>query len=594
MKKLILSGILALSLTALGAAHKPAPKLKPNPKPKATPEQAAPTADVVLRNGQIYTMDAARSWAESIAVKDGKIVYVGDDDGVKQWIGPSTETIKLAGHFVLPGFIDAHVHPVEAGVGLDRCDLSEKRDKAAVLAAIKEYAEAHPDAKWIVGQGWQLPVFPQANPKKEWLDAIDSDRPIYMTAADGHSAWASSKALEIAGITKSTPDPANGRIERDASGNPTGTLRESATDLVYKMIPPPTLEEGVAGLHHALQIMNGFGITGFEDASVSIEGVDPAARGALTVYDECDKRGLLTAHVTTALYADPEGSVEHVLDQVPKFKKLREDYRGKHFHVTAVKIFADGVIEANTAALLQPYLDKGDAGDLNWGQEKLDPFVEELDKAKFQLHFHAIGDRAIRVVLNALEAARTNNGVRDARPLMAHLELIDPNDIPRFARLHVVPLFQPLWAYADTYIKDLTVPKLGDARMRWIYPMRSVSVTGATMAMGSDWNVSSVNPLDGIEVAVTRQDPDGPDSANSPFIPEERLDLRTALAAYTIGSAYATFHEKDSGSIEPGKFADIIVLSDNLFNIPPSHINQTKVILTFLEGKLVYRSESMQ
>ncbi len=544
-------------------------------------------ADLVLRNGLIYTMDAARSWAESAAIQGGKIVYVGDDAGIQTWIGENTKTIRLEGRLVLPGFIDGHVHPIGAGIEMSQCGFGDNQTKEQVLAAIKECAAANPKAAWFFGNTWQLPVFPNANPQKEWLDAIVSDRPALLSAADGHSVWVNSKALEMAGITKNTPDPANGRIERNAQGEPSGTLRESAADLVYKIAPESTLEEKITGLKQALSEMNRFGITGFNDASVG----EDTTTGGLLVYREAEKRGVLTAHVTASLYADPEGSLDVVLKQVEKFKKFQDEFTGSMVHATAVKIFADGVIEANTAALLQPYLDKAnDAGSLNWEPEKLNPFVKLLDHEKFQVHFHAIGDRAIRVALDSLEAARKANGSRDARPMIAHLELIDPQDIPRFASIHVVPVFQPIWAYADPYITDLTIPKLGESRSRWIYPMQSVLATGATLAMGSDWSVSSVNPLDGIEVAVTRQKPEGPEATDQPFIPEERILLKDALAAYTIGSAYVTFRDQDTGSIETGKLADLIVLSENLFTIPPTKISEVKVLLTLLGGKEVYRA----
>lgn len=546
-------------------------------------------ADLVLRNGLIYTMDASRSWAESVAVQNGKIVYVGDDIGIQPYVGPNTTTIQLNGRFVLPGFIDGHVHPISAGAEMSQCSLEEANTKEEVLAKIKSCAEADPKSAWVFGNTWALPVFPNANPQKEWLDAIIPDRPALMTAADGHSTWVNSKALEMAGVTKDTPDPPNGRIERNAQGEPSGTLRESASDLIYRIAPQPSMEEQVTGLKQALYKMNGFGITGFNDASVSVSTTAGAVSG-LDIYREADKRGILTARVVASMYANPDGSMDQVLQQVEKFKKLRAEYTANNVRATAIKIFEDGVIEANTAALLQPYLDKAnDAGSLNWEPEKLNPFVEMLDKEQFQIHFHAIGDRAIRVALTSLEAARKANGIRDARPMIVHLELIDPADIPRFASLQVVPVFQPLWAFADSYIVDLTIPKLGEARSRWLYPMESVLGTGATMAMGSDWSVSSVNPLDGIEVAVTRQDPVGPTATDKPFIPEERMALRDALAAYTIGSAYVTFQEKNAGSIETGKFADIIVLSENLFIIPPYQLSEVKVLLTLFQGKVVYR-----
>jgi len=362
-------------------------------------------------------------------------------------------------------------------------------------------------------------------------------------------------------------------------------LRESASDLVDKVAPKPTPEEYVVGLKKALETMNQFGITGLMEAS--------ASESHLNTYAEAEKRGILSARVTICMYADPEGTTQQVMQQIQKFKQWREKYQGKNYRATAIKIFADGVVEANTAAMIQPYLDNGKTGILNWDPEKLNAFVTALDREKFQVHVHAIGDRGVQEALDAFEYMEKQNGIRDARPIIAHIEVFDPHDISRFAALHVIPCFQPLWSYADTYIKDLTAPKLGPERMRWIYPQHSVLITGANLAFGSDWSVSSVNPLDGIKVAVTRQDPEQYNPAEV-FLPEERIDLPSALAAYTIGSAYATFREKDTGSIEVGKNADIIVLSDNLFEVPPERINKAKVMLTLLEGKTIYRDSALQ
>jgi predicted amidohydrolase YtcJ len=559
---------------------------------KAAQPKKVTKADVVLRHGRIYTMDASRSWARSIAIKDGKIIYVGDDASITSLIDEKTSTIELDNKFVLPGFIDSHVHPIEAGIGMERCDLTKEENKDAVLKKIKECSEAGPNSEWLLGSGWALPVFPAANPQKEWLDEIVKDRPALLIAADGHSAWANSKALEVSGITKDTPDPTDGRFERNAQGEPTGTLRESAVELVQKHAPAPTLEQSLIGLQKAIGEMNHFGITGYQDAIVTAETLpgEYIIRDGIATYKEGEKRGLLSARVTGALLADPKGDLNKILDQVAAFKKLREEYRGENFYPTSIKIFEDGVIEANTAALLHPYLDKGnDAGKLVWEPEKLNPFVELLDKEKFQIHFHAIGDRAVRIALNALESARRNNGPRDARPLLAHIELIDPADVSRFARIGAIPCFQPLWAYEDAYITDLTRPKLGDDRMRWIYPIESMARTGANMAFGSDWNVSSVNPLDGIEVAVTRSSFEGAQAGKNVFIPEERIDLPTALAAYTIGGAFANFWEKETGSLEVGKSAEVIVLDKNLFEIPPSELSEVRVLLTLFKGKTVYR-----
>lgn len=534
-------------------------------------------ADLVLSNGAVYTVDGARSWAESVAVSGGRIVFVGTDAASKAWIGAQTKVVDLAGKMVLPAFHDSHVHPVSGGMEALECDLHGLATAAEVLAAVAKYAAAHPEAKWIRGGGWDLTLFPAGNPSKALLDRIVPDRPVLLDASDGHSAWANSKALAIAGVTKATPDPPLGRIERDASGQPSGALREDAVGLVSKHMPRRTAKDYEAGLRKGLQVANAFGLTSLEEASASEED--------LAAYEALDTRGEVTARVSISITAD----TDKVLADVPRIKALRARYRGKRFHADSVKIFADGVLETRTAAVLVPYVGFGD----DRGKANLDPsdfkaLATALDKEGFQIHVHAIGDRAIRDTLDALEAAQKSNGVRDSRHHIAHLELIDPADIPRFRRLGVIANFQPFWANGDKYITELTEPELGPARSRWIYPIASVVAAGGVTAFGSDWSVSSMNPLDGIEVAVThREPPKGPGPA---WLPEERIALPEAIAAYTIRGAYLDFTEKETGSIEAGKAADLIVVDKNLFEIPPSQIHDARVLWTLLDGQEVYRA----
>ncbi len=511
-----------------------------------------------------------------MAVRGGRIAYVGTAAGAKRWIGPSTRVLDLAGKMVLPGFHDAHVHPVEGGMDLALCNVTGLKTKEAVFDAIRKYAGEHPKAPWIVGSGWDLPLFPEANPSRRDLDALVPDRPAEITSADGHSSWVNSKALEIAGVTRATPDPPNGRIERDSSGEPTGTLRESAKRLVSRHVPESTPAEYAEGLRRGIELANRLGITSLIEAN--------AGDRILATYAEAERTGRLTARVLASLSVNTSRGPE----QVAELEKKREASTHGRLRATAVKIFADGVIEAETAAMLAPYLDRpGWSGKPNLEPEAFDRLATALDAKGFQIHIHAIGDRAVRMSLDALEAARKANGPRDARPLIAHLEVIEPEDIPRFRRLGVVADFQPLWAFADPYIKDLTLPKLGPERSRWIYPIGSVAASGGVVAGGSDWSVSSMNPLEAIEVAVRRQDPDAP--AGDPFLPEERIALPEAIAAYTIAGAYAAFEEKETGSLEAGKAADLIVLDRNLFEIPPEQIGDAKVLLTLLEGKTVFR-----
>lgn len=539
---------------------------------------APPPADLVLTGGAVYTVDGARSWAEAVAVADGKIVFVGTDAAAKPWIGPKTRVVALGGKMLLPAFHDAHVHPVSGGVEALECDLNGLSTQAAILEKVKRYAAERASAPWVRGGGWDLTIFPEGNPSKALLDAISVDRPIYLSASDGHSVWVNSKALAIAGVTRSTPDPPYGRIERDpATGEPSGTLREGAAGLVSKFLPKRSANDFVEGLREALRIANRLGLTSLVEASASEE--DLAAYAAL------EARGELTARVLASLHCNPGKG----LAEVPRLAALRAKYAGKRLRTTAVKIFADGVLETRTAAVLEPYVGfPGDLGKPNLEPVAFAPLAAALDKEGFQIHVHAIGDRAIRMTLDALEAARAANGARDARHHLAHLELIDPADIPRFRRLNVVANFQPLWANGDKWLTELTEPKLGPARSRWLYPIGSVVASGAPFAFGSDWSVSSMNPLEGIEVAVTRRQPaEGPGAA---WLPEERITLPDAIAGYTIRGAYLDFSEKDTGSIEAGKAADLVVLDRNLFEIPPSQIHETKVLLTLLEGKEVYRA----
>jgi predicted amidohydrolase YtcJ len=545
-------------------------------------------ADLVLDGAAVYTVDAARSWAQAVAVRDGRIVFVGTSAGVKAFVGPATKVLDVKGRMLLPGFQDAHVHPVSGGVELTQCNLNDLPEAKAVYAKVKECAATMKDKPWVVGGGWGLPTFPNGNPKKEDLDAIVSDRPAQLYASDGHSSWVNSKALALAKITAKTPDPKNGRIERDAAGNPTGTLREDASDLVASLQPKTTDAERLAGLKRALQLFAEAGVTAVQEASAGSGAEGGGARPTLKAYLDAEKAGALTARVTVALGTDPLRGPE----QVDELVAVRKEVTSARVRPVAAKIFADGVIEARTAAMLEPYLDKaGDRGEANWTPEALNAIVLRLAENDFNVHIHAIGDRGIRMSLDAFEKAQTQRSLRGQRHQIAHLELIDPADIPRFAKLGVIANFQALWCYADDYIVDLTWPKLGPARSRWIYPIESVVKAGGILALGSDWSVSSLKPLDAIQVAITRQSIEEPRRA--PMTPEEAIDLPTAIAGYTIGSAYANDLEKDTGSIEVGKAADLVVIERNLFEVAPLEIAKQKILLTLLDGKPVHRDPSV-
>lgn len=539
----------------------------------------AEPADLVLRGGAIYTVDSVQPWAEAVAVREGRIAYVGTSRGADHHIGPDTRVIELGDAMLLPGFHDTHVHPVTGGIELGECDVNPAETRDDVVRIVAECVARSAEGAWVRGGGWASPLFPGGNPPRELLDSLVPDRPAFLTSLEGHSAWVNSRALSRAGITRVTPDPANGRIERDARGAPSGTLRESAMDLVTRVMPDRTDEEYEAGLRRALAMAAGYGITTLHEAS--------ADEAILRAYAAADTNGTMTARVIVSMRVDPARGVS----EVARLAAWRERYRGALVQPVAAKIFADGVIEGQTAALLEPYLDRpGYLGELNVEPDSMATLVTALDSAGFKVHVHAIGDRAIRVTFDAFERARERNGDAGPRHLMAHIQLFDPADIPRFAALGVVASFQPLWAYRDSYIRDLTEPRLGPARSRWLYPIASVVATGAILAAGSDWSVSSMSPLSAMEVAVTRREPG--DTAGPGWIPEERVDLPTIIHAYTMGGAYASDSEARTGSIEVGKLADLAVLDRNLFTIPVAEIHAARVVLTLLEGREVFRDST--
>ncbi len=537
-------------------------------------------ADLVLKGGAVYTVDAMRSWARAVAVRDGRITYVGSDEGVQPHIGAGTKVIDLKDRMVLPGFQDIHIHPIWGGIQALACDLSGLETQEQYVEAVAQYAAKNPHEPWILGGGWSMSVFqPGGITDRRLLDAVVPDRPVFLTSADGHTSWANSKALEIAGITNGTPDPAGGRIDRDpATGEAIGSLQEFAGDLVREHVPAYTPEALVKGLKYALAMVNGYGITAFQDAGVDFEGLN-----GLEAYRQLDESGELTARVVASLWWDKNTGEE----QIPSFIERRERYTKGRLSATTVKIMQDGVMENHTAALLEPYAGKpGVTGFPMVDPQKLKQYVTRLDEEGFQVHFHAIGDGAIRQSLDAVEAARKKNGNRGNRHHISHIQLFHPTDIPRFRELDVVANFQPLWALADEYITDMTIPFLGPERSRWLYPIGSLVDSGAVVAFGSDWSVSTANPFEEIEVALTRMGPKG--ETTEPFLPEERIDLPTALAAFTINAAYVNSLEKETGSIEIGKFADLIVVDRNLFSIEPSEISESKVLLTLLEGAPVH------
>ena len=490
---------------------------------------------------------------------------------------PVTRVVELPGGLVVPGFHDAHVHALAGGLAEQHCDLHDLPARK-YLAAVAQYAAGHPDAPWIVGDGWLMDAF-AGGPRSEALDQVTAGRPTFLTSADGHSAWVNQAALALAGVTRDTPDPPRGRIERDPDGAPTGVLHEEAMRLVEHLLPPPAPDDLEEAVPRGQAHLHRLGITAWQDASVGPE--------ALAAYRAVAAQGSLTARVVAALTWDPGRGLEQVAELVER----RRDGAAGRLRATAVKVFQDGVVENFTAAMLAPYLDAQGAPTANSGismvpAAELAAAVILLDREGFDVHVHAIGDRAVREALDAVDAALAANGPRDARHQLAHIQLVHPEDRPRFGRLGVIANAQPFWAVLDGYMRDLTLPFLTAERAAWQYPFASLARTGAHLAFGSDWTVSTADPLLEMEVAVTRVPPG--DRGAEPFLPGERLDLAAALDAFTTGSAHALRLERQTGSIEPGKLADLAVLDRDPFAPGAGPVGDARVLATLVEGEPVW------
>jgi len=547
-------------------------------------------ADLVLTGGAVYTVDAARTWAQAVAISGGRIVAVGTDSGMRPYVGPGTEVVGLRGRMLLPGFQDAHVHASGGGLERSQCDLTGEHTRQGYLAAIRRYADRSPGAAWITGGGWGMDVFPGGVPGKEDLDEVVPDRPVFLSNRDHHGAWVNSRALALAGIDAATPDPPDGRIERTAAGEPQGTLHEGAMNLVQRVVPAVTLDEQVAGILEGQRYLHALGITAWQEAIVGEYAVVP---DCFEAYREVERRGLLTARVTGALWWRRAAG----LSQLDFLAERRAIADGSRFRTTSVKIMQDGVCENFTAAMLTPYLDghgheTEGRGTSFFAAEELNEAVTAIDARGFGVHIHAIGDRAVREALDAIAAARSANGAGQGRHHIAHLQVIHPDDVPRFRDLGVLANCQPLWASNEPQMTELTLPFLGPERSAWQYPFGSLAASGAQLCFGSDWPVSSPNPMWQMHTAVNRTTAPGypfrgPDT-DTPFLPGERIGLPAAIAAFTMGSAYVNHDERDAGSIEPGKRADLVVLDRDLFAQPAAEIALAEVDLTLVDGTVVH------
>jgi predicted amidohydrolase YtcJ len=530
--------------------------------------------DLVLHSGAVFDGERVVPGATAVAVRGGRVVAVGSNDEVRAAAGPATDVVDLAGRLVLPGFTDAHVHPVQGGVERLGCDLTGALDAADALDRVARFAQAHPELDWIVGGGWLKEHFPGGLPTAAALDQAVPDRPVVLRDNSHHAVWVNGAALRAAGAP---------------TGDGSGTLHEEEMDQVTVHLPVESLDEQVSGLLEAQRYLHSLGVTGWQDAIVG----DYAGHGDPTeAYLAVAARGLLTARVVGALWF-PRGTGPGELDDVvaelvDRRARVAAALPGGRFRATTVKVMQDGVVESRTAGMSEPYVDlPGCACAPVTGLSYVDPQVLSraavlLSRNGFQLHVHAIGDRAVRESLDALQAALADpQAVPDLRHHVAHLQVLDPREVARFAPLGVTANLQALWACHEPAMDDLNIPILGPLRTSWQYPFGDLARSGAALAMGSDWPVSSPDPLAAIEVAVTRREPGGD---LPPLLPEQAVDVRTALAAYTAGSARVN-HLDDGGRVGPGALADLVVLDRDVTAVPAEEISQARVDLTLVDGR---------
>ena len=532
---------------------------------------AFPAADRVFLGGRIWTADPSRPRAQALALAGDAIVAVGTDPEVRRYVGPATQTVDLRGRFVAPGFNDAHLHFLV----VENADLTGAASVEEVQGRIRAYAAAHPDQAWVTGRGWVYGAFPGSLPDRRQLDAAVADRPAFMTSYDGHSAWANSKALQMAGITRDTRDPDHGVIVRDEKGEPTGALKESASRLVGRLVPPASAEDRYAALKRRLEEAASYGLTSAQNASIA--AADVAA------YERVAAEGGLKVRFYFALPMVKDIAA----DDLAHYKAMRTKYPGPLMKFGAVKGFVDGVVESKTAAMLEPY-PGGGTGELNWTSDDLDRTVVLYDREGFQVFLHAIGDKAIRMALDAYERAAQANGTSGRRHRVEHIEAPTRADIARFKPLGVIASTQALFANPDQNTYEVYAPTLGPDRESRAMAFRSLDEAGAVQAFGSDSPVFSMEVLRGIYCAATRMTPEGTPPGG--WQPQERISAEAALRHFTRDAAYASFEEQRKGTLAPGMVADLVVLSDDVVAIPPAQILKTRVLLTVMGGRDTYRA----
>jgi len=550
------------------------------------PSYAAEHVDRILFNGNIWTGDGAQPSAEALAISGDKIIGVGTNAEIKKLAAPDTAIVDLHGRFVIPGFQDSHLH--FPGPSINEVNLVGADTLEDFQHRIVEFAKTHPALPWIVGSGWGYAIFPDKIPDKKYLDAIVPDRPVYVTERDGHMGIANSKALALAGVDRSTPDPPNGHIMRGVKGELTGELKESAQGLLDKYIPPPTDDDRYVSVLEHMDQAAAAGLTSVQNASWAPETwpayLRAASEGKLKV------RFRFAPIILPKEGGSPTGhklKTPLTVADLAHYRELRDTFRGPYLQFGTIKGFLDGTIDAKTAAMFDPYVGGG-SGIPFWDQDDLNQTVALYDREGFQIMLHAIGDKAIHMALDAYEYAAKTNGTSGRRHRVEHGELPRLDDLPRFKRLGVIASTQAMFASPDpTALQNFAVV-LGPERASHADAFKLYDDAGAVQAFGSDWPVFPFTPLLGIYTATTRMTPEGTPAGG--WYPQNRISAEAALRHFTRDGAYASFAENIRGSLTAGKLADIVVLSADILTIPPEQIAKTKVLLTVMGGKDTYRS----
>ncbi|GAA3274283.1 amidohydrolase [Paenarthrobacter aurescens] len=546
-------------------------------------------AEILFENGWVYTGNDAGPLRANLAIAKGRIIAVGQPEDVNRTVTPETTRVDLDGQLVIPGFQDAHIHPIFAGIELLQCDLTQARSAEEAVAAVARYAADNPDEPWISGAGWSMDFFPGGTPTRQLLDAVVPDRPVYLINRDHHGAWANTAAFAAAGISADTPDPEGGRLEREEDGTPAGTVHEGAMDLFNAAKPPVPYELAYRGLLASQQLLLAQGITAWQDAWVPIPEGGHADH--LNVYTDAVKAGDLKVRVTACQWWDRTAGMGQLQEIVERRDRVAGTFDHQTLNANTVKVMVDGVAENYTAAMHHVYLDHHGHPTENRGIEffapdELKEFVTAIDASGMQVHFHALGDRAVTDALDALEAARDTNGVNDNRHHLAHLQLVRSEDVPRFAALNAAANVQALWACHEEQMDTLTLPFLEPGAEDRHYPFGELASAGARLVAGSDWPVSTADPIAAMHVAVNRA---APEEDLPPLGPEsQKLSVKQILDAYTHGSAWINHLDAETGTLEPGKLADLAVLNLNIFDLPAQELHRAEVTQTWIGGECVY------